>query len=146
VADLLTAIIDSLAPPPTFTIQVASNMPTLKAKRLPLEQVFMNLIGNAIKHHDRLDGRVQISANDLGEYYEFVISDDGPGIDPIYHDQIFTIFQTLKARDAKESTGIGLSIVKKIVEGEDGTIELESKIGEGTTFRFTWLKQPETAS
>jgi PAS domain S-box-containing protein len=144
VGELLDEVIDSLAPPPTFTIQVRLPMPTIVAKRLLLTQVFSNLISNAIKHHHRPDGRIEIFATDKGDYYEFAVTDDGPGIAPGHHDKIFGIFQTLKSRDIKENTGIGLSIVKKILETEGGGIDLESEPGKGTTFRFTWLKQHKT--
>jgi len=77
---------------------------------------------NAIKHHTRSDGHVKISVKDQGQYYEFAVSDNGSGIAPEYHDKIFVIFQTLEARDLKEGTGIGLAIVKKIVEMEAGKI------------------------
>lgn len=139
---LLTEVIDLLDPPQTFTIEVEPGMPSFVTKRLPLFQVFSNLIGNAIKHHNRVDGYVKISVLDQGQYYEFAVSDDGPGIAPEYYDKVFQIFQTLQARDQKESTGIGLAIVKKIIETEGSTITLESVLGVGSTFRFTWLKQP----
>ena len=138
---LLLEVIDSLAPPETFTIEIESGMPTLMTKRIPLQQVFTNLIGNAIKHHTRSDGHVKISVKDQGQYYEFAVSDDGPGIAPEYHDKVFVIFQTLEARDRKESTGVGLAIVKKIVETETGKITIKSQVGNGSTFRFTWPKK-----
>jgi PAS domain S-box-containing protein len=137
VGELISEIIDSLSPPTTFTISV-SQMPILVAKRLLLSQVFSNLISNAIKHCGRPDGRLEISAIQKGQYYEFSIADNGPGIAPENHERIFGIFQTLKRRDAQENTGIGLSIVKKIIETEGGEITLESELGKGTTFRFTW--------
>ncbi|HEY9617231.1 MAG TPA: ATP-binding protein, partial [Microcoleaceae cyanobacterium] len=137
---LVMEVIDSLALPPTFTVIVGENMPTLKTKRLLLQQVFANLISNAVKHHPREDGQVTISVQTRGDSYEFAVSDDGNGIAPEYHDRIFTIFQTLEARDTKESTGIGLSIVKKIIETEGGTIKVDSHVGAGATFRFTWHK------
>jgi signal transduction histidine kinase len=115
-------------------------MPTFMTERLPLEQVFTNLISNAIKHHPRLDGKVQISVQDLNSFYEFTVADDGAGIAPQYHEKVFGIFQTLEARDKSENTGIGLAIVKKIVERQGGTICLESQEGQGATFRFTWRK------
>jgi light-regulated signal transduction histidine kinase (bacteriophytochrome) len=120
VATLLAEVIDSIAPPPTFTVEVAPNMPTFVTERLPLEQVFTNLISNAIKHHPKVDGKVQISVIDQGAFYEFAVADDGHGIDPQYHEKVFVIFQTLEARDKVENTGIGLAIVKKIVEGKGG--------------------------
>lgn len=138
VTALLCEIIDSLAPPPTFTISIQSQMPTLITKRLLLSQVFSNLISNAIKHCNLIDGRIEIKAIQKGEYYEFSVSDNGIGIAPENHDRIFGIFQTLKGRDTQESTGIGLSIVKKIIETEGGEITLESQLGQGATFRFTW--------
>lgn len=137
---LLAEVVDTIAPPSTFTIDIAA-MPTFTTKALLLRQVFTNLISNAIKHHDRSDGRVSVTVKDQGTEYEFAIADDGPGIDPEYHQKIFTIFQTLEARDTKENTGIGLSIVKKILETEGGTIRVESQEGYGSTFFFTWKKR-----
>ncbi|MGB3299528.1 MAG: ATP-binding protein, partial [Phormidesmis sp.] len=95
-----------------------------------------------VKHHHRPDGTVKISARELDSTYEFSIADDGPGIDPAYHEKIFTIFQTLKARDELESTGIGLSLVKKIVTAEGGRVSIESEPEKGAIFRFTWPKSP----
>ncbi|MBV9388864.1 MAG: PAS domain S-box protein [Chroococcidiopsidaceae cyanobacterium CP_BM_ER_R8_30] len=142
VTALLNEIIDSLGFPQTFTIEVEPLLPTLVTERLPLEQVFTNLISNAIKHHPRADGRVQISAREQGKFYEFTVADNGAGIAPQYHERVFGIFQTLEARDESENTGIGLAIVKKIVESQGGTIWIKSQEGEGATFYFTWPKQP----
>ncbi|PZV16622.1 MAG: PAS domain-containing sensor histidine kinase [Leptolyngbya sp.] len=145
-AQLLADILDSLAPPAAFQITVEPGMPSLTTKRLLLSQVFSNLIGNGIKHHPRDDGNVTISVQDEGAAYKFAIADDGAGIDPSYHQRIFVIFQTLKARDEQENTGIGLSIVKKIIETEGGSIWLESQPDQGATFYFTWLKNPKIQS
>ncbi len=142
VAALLADIIDSISPLDQFSIETISPMPTIDAKRVPLIQVFSNLIGNAIKHHDRKDGRIEISAIEHDGSYEFLVADDGPGIDAAYHDKIFTIFQTLRSRDDLESTGIGLSLVKKTVEAEGGEISVRSEEGKGATFSFTWPKEP----
>jgi PAS domain S-box-containing protein len=142
VEKLLAEIIDSLAPPSGFEVKVEPGMPTFVTEKLPLQQVFSNLISNAIKHNRAESGYVTISVKELDDFYEFSVEDDGPGIDPQYHDKVFVIFQTLEARDKVENTGIGLSLVKKIVEGQGGTISLESAEGEGATFRFTWPKQP----
>jgi PAS domain S-box-containing protein len=135
---LIAEVIDSLAPPSTFTVAIVPPLPTLLTKPVLLTQVFANLIGNAIKHHDRPDGRIQISCSHRGGFYEFRVSDDGPGISPRYHGKIFDIFQVLQPRDRVENTGIGLSIVKKIIEGEGGQISIESDEGRGATFIFTW--------
>lgn len=140
ISQLLAEIIDSLAPPPTFTIAIAKNMPTITTERLPLQMVFTNLISNAIKHHPRIDGCIHITYQEKNEYYEFSIADDGLGIAPEFHDKIFTIFQTLDSRDNTENTGIGLSIVKKIVETQGGTIRLVSQPNCGANFLFTWKK------
>lgn len=137
---LIGEIIDSLEMPPEFTIKIEGQMPTLVTERLPLQQVFSNLIINAIKHHHRPDGKVTISALEQKQFYEFSVADDGPGIDPQYHDKVFVIFQTLEARDKTENTGIGLSIVKKAIESQGGKIKLESQLGKGTIFRFAWPK------
>ncbi|WP_373539304.1 PAS domain S-box protein [Chamaesiphon sp.] len=138
VAQLLAEVIDSIDPPPTFTITIAPDLPTLNTKWLSLFQVFTNLISNAIKHHHRADGSLHISGRDLGEFYEFVVADDGSGIAPEQHERIFEIFQAVNPQKRSDSTGIGLSIVKKIIETAGGTIRLESQLGKGTTFYFTW--------
>jgi PAS domain S-box-containing protein len=140
VSELIAETIDTLAPLPTFQIAIAHNLPTLYTKRMLLSQVFANLIGNGIKHHDRLDGSLHIGIAERRDVYEFAIADDGPGIAPEQHDRIFRIFQAVNPQNRSDSTGIGLAIVKKIVEAEGGTIRLESQIGRGTTFYFTWPK------
>lgn len=142
VAELLAEVIDSLDPPHPFRIEIAPEMPTLSTKRLLLSQVFANLISNGIKHHDRPDGFIRVSSQDQGSFYEFAVADDGPGIAQEHHDKIFTIFQTVNPQNNSDSSGIGLSIVKKIVETEEGTIRLESEIGKSTIFYFTWPKEP----
>lgn len=139
---LLYEVLNSIAPPPQVTITIGSEMPTLLTQRLPMFQVFSNLLSNAIKHHDRLDAQVTISVVDKDQFYEFAVTDDGPGIAPQYHEKVFGIFQTLKARYQVENTGVGLAIVKKIIDSFAGDIHLESQEGQGATFRFTWPKQP----
>jgi signal transduction histidine kinase len=144
VGELIVETIDSLAPPPTFQIAIAKNLPTLSAKRLSLTQVFANLIGNAIKHHDRIDGAIHIGIAERQDCYEFAIADDGPGIPPEQQDRVFRIFQAVNPQNRNDSTGIGLAIVKKIVEAEGGTLWLESQLEKGTTFYFTWPKRVES--
>ncbi|AFY55245.1 PAS domain S-box [Rivularia sp. PCC 7116] len=141
VAQLLEEIIDSIAPPQEFTIEIIGEMPTFRTAKIPLQQIFTNLIGNAVKHHNRSDGRIAISVLEQDKFYEFAIADDGKGIAEKYHDKIFVIFQTLESRDKRENTGIGLAIVKRIIEEFGGKITLDSQLGKGTTFRFTWLKK-----
>jgi signal transduction histidine kinase len=115
-------------------------MPTFQTPRVPLEQVIRNLVSNAIKHHDRDDGAIEVFSRESGNFYEFAVSDDGPGIPPEFHDRVFQIFQTLKSRDEVEGSGMGLALVKKTVEAHGGNVTLESSGGRGTTFRFTWPK------
>lgn len=145
VDQLLSETIDSLLIPVGFQIEVLPPLPTVATKRILLSQVFANLLSNAIKHHDRADGRVEISAEDLGDRYQFAIADDGPGI-PLgaARDRVFEIFQTLKPSISSANTGIGLALVKKIIESEGGQIWLDADRVEGACFYFTWLKSTDT--
>jgi signal transduction histidine kinase len=141
---LVDEIVTMLALPEGFTVEVAADMPRLVTDRLHLGQVFSNLIANAVKHHDRADGHVRIGCSAVpGRRFEFYVADDGPGIPREYQANIFQVFQTLKARDDGGSTGIGLSIVKKVVETYHGRVWVESEPGQGATFRFTWPKTIE---
>jgi len=139
---LVTNLIELLQPEPPFRITIASAMPTFTTRRVPLELVLRNLINNAIKHHHRADGHVHVTAREVGEWVEFTVQDDGPGIDPAFHERIFQIFQTLQPRDEVEGSGMGLAVVKKTVEAMGGKIWVESAEGEGATFGFTWPKLP----
>jgi len=139
--DVVQEVLELLAPPPTFTIVVQPNMPHLRAPRTALRHVLQNLVDNAIKHHDRPDGRIEISASEQGEFVEFVVRDDGPGIAPRFHRKVFQLFQTLRRRDDGEAGGMGLAVVKKTVETFGGEVSLESEEGAGAVFRFTWRRQ-----
>jgi signal transduction histidine kinase len=140
VGHLVQDVVDLLSPPPNTAISIASDLPTIRTERLPLQQVFMNLIGNAIKHANRDDRVISIDARRVGPFYEFSVKDNGPGIPPDYHDRIWGIFQTLESRDRVEGAGIGLALVKKIVESQKGRAWVESAPGTGATFRFLWRK------
>ena len=140
VQQLLTEVIDLVAPPDHIKIKITNKLPVLYTVRIQLQQVFSNLISNAIKYHDKPQGLITISCQEEKQTYLFSVSDDGPGIDPEYHDRIFVIFQTLQERDAVESTGVGLAIVKKIIDRQSGTIQVISELGKGATFTFTWPK------
>ena len=140
-AALVHEVVDLLAPPPAAEVGAEPGLPVLVTERLPLQQVLMNLIGNGIKYGGERP-RVQVGARHDGVHWEFTVRDDGPGIAPEYHERIFAIFQTLQARDRVESTGIGLSIVKKMVESRGGRVWVESAAGRGAAFRFTWPAQP----
>jgi signal transduction histidine kinase len=126
--------------PSDFKINIASNLPMVKCAKTMIGQVFLNIISNAVNHIGKPDGVIDINCEDDTIYWKFSITDNGPGIEEKFFDKIFQIFQTLKARDKHESTGVGLSIVKKIVNIHGGKVWVKSKIGEGTTFYFTLLK------
>ena len=136
--ELVRDVIDLLAPPATVTIDVAPDMPTLQTYRLPMTQVFSNLIGNAVKHNADRPLHISVTARPAGRFVEFSVRDDGQGIAPQYHERVFGIFQTLASRDKVEGSGLGLALVKKIVEHMRGRIRLESQEGTGATFSFTW--------
>jgi signal transduction histidine kinase len=138
-ATLIHNVVEMLALPPGFIITVPETLPVLTGERIPLESVFRNLIGNAIKHHKNpSEGRVTISATVRDKLVEFAITDNGPGIDPRFHQRVFEMFQTLQPRDQVEGSGVGLAMVKKLVESRGGTITVQSAPGEGATFCFTW--------
>jgi len=139
-AILVDNILAMLAPPMGFTVYVDSSLAGIQVTRMPLEQILINLISNAIKHHDRTVGRIEIFADDLGSLYRFSVRDDGPGIPAQFHEQIFKMFQTLKPRDKVEGSGMGLALARKHVEIAGGEMRLESAPGHGSTFSFTWPK------
>ena len=136
---MLAEIIDLLDVPNQCRITIEP-MPTFTTQSVPLQQVFNNLIANAIKHNRDRVSQITISVREEKDYYEFSVADDGKGIAPQDCDRIFTIFQTLETKDDSENTGIGLSIVKKAVESQGGTITVESELNSGSIFRFTWQK------
>jgi signal transduction histidine kinase len=118
-----------------------SKMPVLFTHRVLLFQVLSNLISNAIKHNDKENKMVDISCRELADKYKFRIRDNGSGIAVQHYKRIFDIFQTLKEKDTFESTGVGLAIVKKILDSQKQSITIESEIGKGTIFSFTWPKE-----
>lgn len=138
-------IIQNLAPPENFKVSISKDLPHVVAERISLEQVFSNFISNAIKYNNNPNPEIIIEAEEKDSYYHFSVADNGPGIEPEFHQKIFVIFQTLQARDVVESTGVGLAIVKKIVEEQGGKVWVESDKGKGAKFCFTLPKQ-ETAT
>ena len=121
-------------------ILVKGNLPIIHADKTKIQQVFMNLISNAIKFNNKSMKIVEISHVEFDDHHQFSISDNGPGIDPRFHEKVFQIFQTINSKDEFESTGIGLAIVKKIINEQAAQIWIESRPGEGTTFHFNWPK------
>jgi len=140
VATLLEDVIELLSPPPHIRVNIAEPMPCIETQRILLHQVFSNLISNAIKYNDKEAGIVSVGFAEKESCFEFWVEDNGPGISPEYHEMIFMIFQTLQARDKYESTGIGLTIVKRILAAVGGKINVVSGVGKGSKFIFHWPK------
>ena len=140
---LLAEIIGEIVIPDNFEITIEQTLPTIRCERLRLKQVFQNLLSNAVKYTDKPKAQIRIGYTEKDGFWEFSVADNGCGIKEQYFEKIFEIFQTLSSRDKTESTGIGLTIVKKIVELYGGKVRVASKIGEGSTFFFTLPKIKE---
>lgn len=139
---LVLDAIQLVAPAETIEVDIAGTLPTFETYSAPLEQVFRNLIGNAIKHHPGPRGRVTVSCTEQDESYLFAVEDDGAGIEPQYAERVFQMFQTLRPRDAVEGSGMGLAIVNRIVRWQGGRVWFEPGAeGRGTVFKFEWCKQ-----
>jgi len=139
--ELVPDIIDTLAPPENITITIEDELPVIECEKTRIVQVFQNLLSNAIKYMDKPQGKIRVACIDKDNCWRFSVADNGPGIEEKYFEKIFQMFQTLRPRDEFESTGVGLTVVKKIVEIHSGRIWVESKVGEGSTFFFTMPKQ-----
>lgn len=138
---LVNEVIDSIVLPGNTQIVIEEKLPIIFRDSTRIEQVFQNLIGNAIKFMDKDDGLIKIGCVDEGTFWKFSVSDNGPGIDKKYYERIFQIFQTLMPRDEHENTGIGLALVKKIIGLYGGSIWVESEVDRGATFSFTLPKK-----
>jgi signal transduction histidine kinase len=137
--ELVRGITESIVPR-SFSLEI-DNLPELYTEKIKLEQVFANLISNAVKYTPETNGGIRITCKEFAGFYEFSIKDNGIGIEPEYHKKIFEIFQTLREKDEKESTGVGLAIVKKILDERQETIIVKSEPGNGAEFTFTWKKK-----
>ncbi len=146
--------VELLAPPAHIAIEIASPLPSVVIEVFKAQQVFQNLLSNAIKFMDKPAGRVVVNCaaeGDAGDaaglVWHFSVADNGPGIEARHFDKVFQLFQTLAPRDKIEGTGVGLALVKKIIELEGGKIWLESSPGAGATFHFTLPRSdPPTAA
>lgn len=138
---LIKNILEMLVPPIDVIVTVDPYFSKIMVNRMPLQQIFMNLISNAIKHREKPDVHVNVSVTENTDHYLFSVKDDGPGIAPEFHEKIFQLFQTLKPRDQVEGSGMGLALVRKNIETFGGTLRLESAVGQGSTFYFTWPKK-----
>lgn len=145
IADAGVALADAIALieiPPNMQVRIETPLPRLAVEQVRLQQVFQNLIGNAVKHANVPDGEIRIGCTEVEDAWRFHVCDNGPGIDPRNFERIFQLFQTLVPKDTSENTGVGLAIVKKIVELYGGSIRVESEAGKGACFLFTLPKLP----
>lgn len=138
IKEVLDEMIDDLSPPKNINMIIDTILPTINCNRTAITQVFLNLLSNAIKYMNKPQGVINVGYKLVPRYYQFYVADNGLGIDPQYQDKIFDIFQTVPSRDSIDSTGIGLAIVKRIVEKHGGRVWLTSEINQGATFYFTW--------
>ena len=143
VAQMAQELFDIHNNKPGLRLELGNNLPRFETLATPFEQVIRNFFSNAIKHHDRDSGVIRLSCNTLDNgFYQFQVCDDGPGIPEKFQERVFGMFQTLKPRDELEGSGMGLALIKKIVETYAGHISLHSQ-GRGCCFTFTW---PQTLS
>jgi signal transduction histidine kinase len=135
--ELIKEVIDSIAPSENISIEVENSLPQLLCEPTRLFQVFQNLLGNAVKYIDKPRGWIKIGCVREDNYWKFHVADNGPGIKEQDFERVFQIFQTLIPKDEFESTGVGLTVVKKAVELWGGNIWIESEVGRGSIFYFT---------
>ena len=138
--EVLLEVISTVAPPENIEITVESKLPVLTCERTQIVQILQNLLNNAIKYMDKPVGQIKVNCAEEDYFWKFSVTDNGPGIHERHTEKIFKIFQTLSPRNGVESTGIGLSIVKKLVELNNGKVWVESDVGRGSTFFFTLPK------
>jgi Bacteriophytochrome (light-regulated signal transduction histidine kinase) len=136
---VLRELVTFLAPPSDVTIHVAADLPVIETERVPFEQVFRNLLSNAITYRREVDARVNVTATDAGSRWELVVSDNGPGIPEAQQPRIWQLFHTSRPG---EGSGVGLALVKRIVESHGGEIVLRSAPGQGAAFHVLWPKRP----
>jgi signal transduction histidine kinase len=144
--EIIEDVIDSILIPEDYTVQVDSNMPKIFADKIKINQVFSNLISNSIKHHKGSNGIVKVSAGECKKnkkFIEILVADNGPGIKPAYSERAFKVFEVLESTKSVENTGVGLAIVKKLVESQGGKVFIMKKEDPGATFQILWPKNPK---
>lgn len=137
---LVNEVIENLSVPPHIHIGIEGTLPVLKCPRVKIQQVFQNLISNAMKFSDKPQGEIRVRCQEQEKCWEFCVEDNGKGIEPKHFEKIFKLFQTLDDQPRPENTGVGLSLVQRIIELRGGRVWVESKLGEGSRFFFTWPK------
>ena len=136
---LIQEVINNLDVPVGFKTKIKCADIELHTNKVQLSQILSNLIGNAIKYHDKKTGNITITCKKTNKELEISVKDDGPGIQEKYHSTIFELFGTANLHNRADSTGIGLSIVKKLIEQNGGAIRVNSAKGKSTEFIFTWI-------
>jgi light-regulated signal transduction histidine kinase (bacteriophytochrome) len=134
-------IIDMVVPPENITVTIENELPVIECEEVHIMQVFQNLLGNAIKYMNKPQGWIKIGCVEHDGFWKFSVADNGPGIEKKHFEKIFKIFQTFPSSSYFAGSGIGLTVVKKIVELYEGKIWVESQVGEGSCFIFTLPKQ-----
>ena len=137
---IVPEIVATLGAPENISIRIENDLPTVEADPTRITQIFQNLLSNAIKCMDKPQGEIRVGCVEEDGFWKFSVCDNGPGIEQQHFERIFKLFQTLTPRDTSESTGVGLTITKKIVEMYGGKIWVESEVGHGSTFFFTLPK------
>ncbi|MFC1760897.1 ATP-binding protein [Planctomycetota bacterium] len=143
---LVTALVGNMTLPQDVQVDIQGPLPIVECSAGYTRTVFKNLIDNATRFMDKQDGRVEVVCCDKGNVWEFSITDNGPGIESRYTEQIFEIFSTLAPKDETGTTGMGLPVAKKIVEKHGGIMWVESEPGQGSTFFFTLPKVTNAVS
>lgn len=138
---LVQECVQIISPPPAFQLLLDPSLEQARVFHLPLQQVMINLIGNAVKHHHKKSGVISIRMREEKNHYLFFISDDGPGVPDDYKEKIFETFEVLKSRDDVEGSGLGLSLVKRIVTRQGGEVFVKDAVGGGSIFVFSWPKK-----
>lgn len=139
---LVQEVLGHLAPPPRVVVELAPDLPVVTGNSQRLHQVFQNLLDNALKYLDKPRGLIRIQAERQDGEWEFSVADNGPGIPPRFHEKAFQIFQRLTVDASLPGTGLGLTLVKRILENRGGRIWIEATEGGGTTMRFRWPDEP----
>ncbi len=131
-------VVELIGPPVNIDVVVSDSLPMIESFPVPFELVMRNLVSNAVKHMGRDEGKIEISSEEEKSYIAFSVSDDGPGIPADCRERVFEMFQTLNPRDEIEGTGMGLAIVRKVIDAEGGKIMVEDSESGGARFTFWW--------
>jgi PAS domain S-box-containing protein len=142
-AEIVAEVIEQIGAPKHIAIRAEGRLPVVSCERVPITQVFLNLISNAVKYMDKPKGQIRVAAAQEGEFWKFTVADNGMGIEERHFDRLFQMFQTLAPCSNGDSTGLGLAMVKKIVQIHGGSVGVESEPGRGSTFFFTLPKEKE---